>query len=213
MLGDVGDFVSRLKRVLPPRWFGDIAVNEDAVLSGFGTAWAKMYTLIQAIRAQARLATAYGGFIDMIAVDFFGTNLPRRSDEGDIFYRTRIGFELLRPRGTRAAMVMAMREMTGRPVSVFEPARPADTGGYNVGGVGYGVAGGWGNLSLPLQSFLIVQRPQGGGIAELAGYGTGGGLAYGNQAMVTTQVTDADIYAAAAAIMPATYRVWTQIRN
>jgi hypothetical protein len=213
MLGDVGDFVGRLKRVLPPRWFGDIAVNEGAVLSGFGTAWASIYTLIQAVRAQSRLATAYGGFIDRIAADFFGAALPRRPGEADTYYRIRIGFELLRPRGTRAAMVTAMTELTGQTVSVFEPSRPADTGGYNVGGVGYGVAGGWGNLSLPLQTFLIVQRPQGGGIADVAGYRTGGALAYGNQAMVTTQVTDADIYASAAAIMPVAYTVWTQIRD
>jgi hypothetical protein len=213
MLGDVADFVSRLKRVLPTRWFADTAANETAVLSGFGTAWANIYTLVQAVRAQARLATAYGGFIDMISADFFGAALPRRAGEADTPYRARIGLELLRPRCTRESLVAAMSEVTGRPVSVFEPARPADTGGYNAGGAGYGVAGGWGNLSLPQQSFLIVQRPLGGGIAGLAGYGTGGRLAYGNQAMVTTQVTDADIFAAAAAIMPATYRVWTQIRS
>ena len=213
MLGDVADFVSRLWRVLPPRWFGDTAPLTDAVLTGFGVAWSSIYTLTGAVRAQARLLTASGGFVDSFAKDFFGEALPRRSAEGDAGYIERIGYELLRPRGTRAAMTVAMTQMTGQPTAVFEPARPMDTGGYAVGGVGYGVAGGYGNLNLPYQSFLKVRRPHGAGIAQLAGYDTGGVLAYGNLAMVQTPVSDSDIYAAAAAILPAGSTVWVQIQG
>ena len=213
MLGDVDDFVSRLWRVLPTRWFGDNAPFGTAVLSGFGTAWSGVYALIEAVRAQARLLTASGVFVDMISADFFGGWLPRRSGESDSAFVVRIGFELLRPRGRRQALVTAVTELTGRPPIVFEPALPADTGGYNVGGVGYGVAGGWGDLSLAYQSLLQVHRPQGAGIAELAGYDTGGVLAYGSLTMVETQVSDADIFAQVAAVLPAGYTAWVSIQN
>ena len=213
MLGDVADFVSRLRRVLPPRWFGDTAPLTDAILNGFGSAWASIYLLISVVRAQARLLTASGGFVDSFAQDFFGGALPRRGSETDTAYIQRIGYELLRPRATRTALTTAMVQLTGQPAMVFEPARPSDTGGYSTGGVGYGVAGGYGNLLLPYQSFLKVRRPHGAGIAALAGYGTGGVLAYGNLSQVQTPVTDGDIYAAAAAILPAGSTVWVQIQG
>ncbi len=213
MLGDVADFVSRLRRVLPPRWFGDTAPLTDAVLSGFGVAWSAIYALIGVVRAQARLLTSSGGFVDSFAQDFFGAGLPRRALESDAGYIQRIGEALLRPRGTRAAMCSAMLQLTGQAAEVFEPARPLDTGGYGAGGVGYGVAGGYGNLQLAYQSFVKVHRPRGGGIAYLAGYGTGGALAYGNLSSIQSPVSDSDIYSAAAAILPAGYTAWVQIQG
>ena len=213
MLGDVADFVGRLWRVLPPRWFGDTAPLTEAVLTGFGVAWSDIYTLIRAVRAQARLLTASGSFVDSFAQDYFGLSLPRRNAESDAGYIQRIGYELLRPRGTRTAMAAAMTQLTGQPATIFEPARPMDTGGYAVGGVGYGAAGGYGNLQLSYQSFLKVRRPHGAGIAQLAGYDTGGARAYGSLAMVQTPVSDSDIYASAAAILPAGSTVWVQIQG
>ncbi len=213
MQGDVADFVSRLRRVLPARWFGDTAPITDAVLSGFGVAWSAVYTLIEVVRAQARLLTSSGGFVDSFAQDFCGAALPRRSGESDASYIQRIGYELLRPRGTRTAMTTAMLQLTGQPAIVFEPARPMDTGGYATGGAGYGVAGGYGNLKLAYQSFLKVRRPHGAGIAQLAGYRTGGVLAYGSLALVQTGVPDSSIYASAASILPAGSTVWVQIQG
>ncbi len=213
MLGDVEDFVSRARRVLPTRWFGDVAPLGDAVLSGFGVAWAAIYALIEAVRAQARLLTASGIFVDMISTDFFGGGLPRRSGESDAGFVQRIGFELLRPRGTRQALTAALAQLTGTPAQVFEPARPMDTGGYNTGGVGYDVAGGYGNLAMPYQVFVTVTRPHGAGIAALAGYDTGGVPAYGSLAMVQSAVSDADIYASTAAVLPAGYSAWVQIQG
>ncbi len=213
MEGDAADFVSRLWRVLPQRWFGDTAPLTEAVLYGFGVAWSGIYGLIGVVRAQARLLTASGGFVDSFAQDFFGLAMLRRNAESDAGYIQRIGFELLRRRGTRAAMVSALAELTGQNPVVFEPARPMDTGGYAAGGVGYGVAGGYGNLQLAYQSFLKVRRPHGAGIAQLAGYDTGGALAYGSLAMVQTPVSDADIYASAAAILPVGSTVWVQIQG
>jgi hypothetical protein len=106
---------------------------------------------------------------------------------------------------------LALSELTGSTPAIFEPARPADTGGYSTGGLGYSTAGGWGNLGLRYASFVTVMRPEGGGIANFAGYGTGGLLYYGDLSMVTTPVTDADIYAAVTATLPAGYIAWTRI--
>ena len=213
MVGDVADFVSRLWRVLPRGWFGDTAPLTNALLQGFGVAWSSIYTLIGVVRAQARLLTASGGFVDSFAADFFGSALVRRRAESDAGYIERITYELLRDRGTRAAMTTAMQQLTGQSCMVFEPARPSDTGGYCVGGVGYGAAGGYGNLQLAYQSFMTVRRPHGAGIAQLAGYHTGGVLAYGALALVQTPVPDSEIYASAASVLPAGYTVWVQIQG
>ena len=211
MTGDKGDFIARMKRVLPRRWFNDVAPVTDAVLGGLSTAWSAVYLLIRTVSAQTRLATATASFVDSVSRDFFGDGLPRRSNESDDAFRVRISLELLRPRGTRRALASALTDLTGQLVTIFEPTRPADTGGYNVGGVGYGSGGGWGNLALPYQSFVKTRAPEGQGIAFLAGYGTGGVVVYGNISEVATQVSTADIYASAASILPAGYVAWLQV--
>jgi hypothetical protein len=213
MIGDSDDMAARMQAVLPARWFGDTAPLLQAVLQGLGTCWAAMYGLLQTVQAQARIATASGGFLDLISADFFGAALPRRNAEADGLFRTRISQELLRPRATRSALVLALTELTGRAPVVFEPARPSDTGGYNVGGVGYGVAGGWGNLALPYQVFVTAYRPSGGGIALFAGYGTGGLQYYGDLSMLTTVVSDADIQKTVTKLLPAASIAWMNIAN
>ena len=183
----------------------------NAVLCGLSTAWVAIYALVQVVILQTRIATVTSVFEDMVSTDFFGSRLPRRNDESDTAFRSRIRSEMLRTRATRAALATALTELTSQSVSIFEPARPADTGGYRVGGVGYGVAGGWGNLSLKYQSFVTAKLPEGQGIALLAGYGTGGVVVYGNLSEVTTQVSVNDIYASASAILPAGYVVWLRV--
>ncbi len=212
MIGDVEDFVGRLWGVLPVRWFGDSAPVGSAVLAGFGTAWSRIYDLIAFVRDQSRLLTASGSFIDMIGADFFGAGLPRRGSEADTAYTQRLSNELLRARTTRAALHTALLQLTGREPHIFEPARPADTGGYAVGGVGYGVGGALGSLQLSYQCLVGVQRPLGAGIAQLAGYHTGGVPAYGSLALVIAPVSDTEIYACVAAVMPAGYSAWVQIQ-
>jgi hypothetical protein len=178
------------------------------------------------VQAQARIATASGGFLDLISTDFFGMALPRRNAEADGLFRARISQELLRPRATRSALVLALTELTGRPPRVFEPARPRDTGGYSVGGLCYGGqtvvggseilvpgAGGWGSLALPYQVFVTAYRPAGGGIALLAGYGTGGLPYYGDLSMLSTVVSDADIQTTVTKLLPTASIAWMNIAN
>ena len=106
-----------------------------------------------------------------------------------------------------------LTDLTGRSPVIFEPARPADTGAYAGPTLAYGTAGGWGSVVLPFQCFVTAHRPHGSGIATLAGYGTPGPLARAELDMVTGQVTDTDIMAAIASVLPAGATAWTQITN
>lgn len=211
MIGDVDDFVRRLRGALPARWFGGSAPVLDAVLAGIGTALAALFELVTEARREARILSATGGFLDLISQDFFANMLPRWPVEADDGYRCRITRELLRPRATRGAMIRGVTELTGRDIRVFEPANPVDTGGYNIGGAGYNIAGGWGNLDLAYQCFVTAQRPRGGGIAYLAGYGSGGVCCYGNLGMVVSPARDDAIFSCIAAQLPAGSIAWTKL--
>lgn len=205
----------------------------DAVLAGLAAPWATLYSLYAYVRAQARIATASDSFLDMIAADYFGVGLQRQAGEDDAAYRARIKAALFAPRGTRAAMTAALTALTGRTPWIFEPTRPADTGGYGQSGMtagtalGYGVAGGYGNLALPFQAFIVAYRPPGTGIPQVAGYGSGPG-AYGTGATATAvsgtieyatlayadgAVSDAVIYATIDATRPAATVAWARISN
>ena len=218
--GDQTDIQGRLKALLPAGWFGSVSPVLDAVLSGVATALAGVYALAAYARLQTRVGTATDGFLDLMSADFFGGKLPRRPQESDAAFRARILASLLPERGTRRGLVRALTLLTGRPPAVFEPGRPGDTGGYNVGGCGYGVAGGYGSLAVPYQCFVTALRPLGQGIPNLGGYGStvggynaGGQLAYANLSQVQGTVTDSDIYSAIDATMPAGTTAWTAIQT
>ena len=223
MIGDQPDMAARLKAVLPPSWFPDTTPVLDSLLSGLGCVWAWVYSLAAFAGQQTRLATATGVWLDMIADDLFGTSLHRNTGEADTPFRLRISREITRTRGTRAAIISALTDLTGRTPEVFEPARSADTGGWGsqaggYTGLAYGQAGGWGNLDMPFQVLVTAFRPAEAGIADVSGWGGPGGygdgpIEYGNASMIEGSVTDADIYAAVAAVLPVTATAWTQISN
>jgi hypothetical protein len=236
--GDTDDMAARIRAVLPTGWFPTSAPGAasstpvlDGVLTGLGSAWAAMYALFTYAKSQTRIATATGFFLDLIAFDFFGNSLLRRSGEIDAAFQARIRSNIFAPHGTRAALALVLTNLTGRSPVIFEPANTQDTGGYGTesqggGGIGYCVAGGYGSLQLPFQCFVTAFRPIVGGIAQVAGYadiatntfpGAGaygvGAIEYADLGMAGTQVTDAEIDAAIAAVMPAATIAWTRISN
>jgi hypothetical protein len=224
MTGDQQDMLARLRAVLPARWFPDSAPVLDGLLNGLAAGWCWVYQLLQYVKAQTRIATATDVWLDIIASDFFGDRLIRRAGQADDAFRNRIQRELFRERGTRAAVAAVLQDLTGRSPLVFEPARSTDTGGYTSligagGGVGYGSAGGWGSLALPFQCFITAYRPIGSGIATVCGWGGPAGgyghgtIEYASLEMVQGQVTDDDIYAAVADVMPVAAIGWTRITN
>ncbi len=228
MTGDIPDMVARLKMVLPKRWFaddspppptGDGSTNAPVLtglLTGLAAAASWLYTMIGYVKLQTRIGSATDSFLDLISTDFFGTALPRRINEGDDGFRARILAEIQRPRATRPGLSQSLVELTGRAPLIFEPARPADTGGYNIA-LGYNVAGGWGSLMLPAQVFITAYRPSSAGIAAIAGWGYGGwrvgASAYATLGMVQGAVTDPDILNCIATTIPAGVTAWTRISN
>ncbi|PPQ34333.1 hypothetical protein [Rhodopila globiformis] len=226
MVGDLKDFVLRLKTVLPKRWFGEETPNLDAILSAVATPWVWLYDLLAYVAQQARITTASDVWLDMAAVDYFGSGVQRKPGEADTFFRARIKKALLRDATTRTAITAGIRDVCGSEPDIFEPARTADTGAYGsfLGaancpcyGMAYGQAGGWGNLHLPLQFFITVKRPAAPGVATLAGYGittgaySGGSISYVDLSGLPGEITDDDIRSALLSLLPVNATAWLQI--
>lgn len=157
MKGDAEDMAARLRLTLPGGWVGDQAPLLDAVLKGLGTAWARMYDLLEQVKLQSRLVTVTGRFLDLACVDFFGLRIRRRAGEEDEALRARLQRAMRREHGTRKALIEAAAE-AGFEASVFEPARVSDTGAYGVAaGLAWGAAGGWGSLAMPLECLVELR--------------------------------------------------------
>jgi hypothetical protein len=75
MTGDQQDMLSRLRTVLPMRWFPDDAPILTGLLSGLASAWSWAHDLLQCVTAQTRIATATDIWLDIIAQDYFGNQL------------------------------------------------------------------------------------------------------------------------------------------
>jgi hypothetical protein len=224
MTGDQQDIVNRLKQVLPLRWFPDETPVLDTLLNGVAWAWAWVYELLQCVRSQARVSTAEGFWLDLLAADYFGQRTGRRIGENDNAYRLRIQLELIRERGTRRALILSVIDQTGRSPIVFEPANTSDTGGYGninevTGGFAYGMAGGWGSLSLPFQIFVTAYRPASVRIGSVSGWGCSGGgysqgaLEYVSLAMMQGQITDTDICRAITDVLPVGVIAWIRVNS
>lgn len=241
--GDVNDMVARIKGVLPTRWFPDPDSDGtsdtpvlDGVLTGIAWPWSQFYGMLQFVKLQTRIATATGSFLDIVTIDFLGSRLPRRNGEGDPSFRVRIMKEIVRSRATRQALIQVLTDLTGNTPVVFEPRWPPDTGGWGFLGmtVGTGLefgsvdgttpgAGGWGSLALPFQVFVTAFRGGGGGIANVGGFYTGSGwagggygvgaLEFASLSMSVGQITDDEINAAVAGVIPVATTAWVRISN
>ena len=168
MIGDARDIAGRLRAALPLRWFGDESPVLDALLAGDAAGWTWLHGLVQGLRRQTRIASADGDNLELASADFFGDRLRRGINERDVDFRARIMREMFRPRATRSAMAAQLAQLSGSVPSIFEPARPADTGVWNQT-LGWGVAGGWGSLRLPGQSLIRVRNSGAASVSQLQG--------------------------------------------
>lgn len=203
-----------------PNWFGSNFPVLTALLSGIGTALDDFTSLCGYIKLQLRIATATDGFLDLIAGDYFGQSLTRNIGESDASFRSRMMSNLFAPVVTRAAILARLYTLTGRTATIFEPGNPMDTGGYTVGGCGYGVAGGWGSISMPCQFFVYPKRQASSGIPFVGGYGSSVGAystpsqaEYADLDMATQGVPDSAIYALINKIRATGVTAWVQISN
>ena len=218
MTGDQQDFLARLKSLLPNGWFVDPVPVLDGLLNAAAALFADAYAFIQYARTQTRVKTATDGFLDLIAIDFFD-KLRRRANESNESLRKRILAQLFLEKGTRYGLTRALEILTGRTPTIFEPARPADTGGLNLPVMGLNAAGGIGSLLHPHQAFVTAYRPLGQGIPNIPGLNTpAGGLntpgsAVASLAMIEGQVTDLDIFETISQTLPVASVAWVRIAS
>lgn len=211
MIGDQQDMFGRLRRLLPASWFPDAGTSPhlDAVLEGYAEQGAFVFALTAEARLQMRVATATGGFLDMIAADFFGTSLLRTVGQSDESFRASILEEILAARATRAALRQRVQRLTGRLPWVIEPMRPADCGAYGTLSVAptanpsrsaYNIDADslnyWGSISMPSQVMLIVRRKASTGIPGVSGWW------YLGVPLLTTGVSSGAYYSLTATAQP-----------
>lgn len=222
--GSSADILNRIRKVLPRRWFAWVAPYRDAVIGGLSDSASWCYGLIGYAKAQTRLATAYGIWLDILCYDFLGFNLTRNAMQDDAF-RVVIKATVLQERVTRAGMIAAVTQITGNAPWIFEPWNTYDTGGYSgknktCGQFGYGQGqGGYGNMKLPGQIFMKVYRGSTGGVPNVTGYGKPAGgygqgsIAYVGSSSQQSGLTQAQILQVINLTKPVGTTVWVQFPN
>jgi len=217
------DIFLRIKTTLPGRWFAEYSPVLDSLLKPISAGWIGLFKLLDYTKLQTRIGTACDVWLDLIALDYFKHYLRRRLRETDESLRTRILYELGRDRCTRAAVQDLLRDLTGKPPLIFEPANPLDTGCYGslvsvgVGTVGYGISGGWGSLKLPFQAFIRAFRPAILGVTVINGWGgSAGGFGCGNSAYISAEMdaslaNEDEIYENVSRTAPAGTIIWMSI--
>jgi hypothetical protein len=220
------DFKSRLRSLLPGAWFPDDASVLGAILAGASAVLSSLYGLLSYTQNQTRFGTATGVSLEAKAADFLGLRFVRRQGESDPSFSLRVRREIVRPRNTRAAITLILQDLTGNTPSIFRPSNPADTGGYDAGGLGYDVAGGYGAYDMPFQALITIKRGTAPGANQqvvtagpLSGYDAPyggfdvGALEYIDGGTFLPGVEDADIYAAVASVTPVGHINWVRITN
>lgn len=215
--GDVSDIARRLRELHPRRWLPDEAPVASAVLRGMAVPLAWIHDFLAKVRLQARIATATGEWLDLVAFDYLGDRISRRAGETDAAFRTRIRREILREKVTRKAVEDNLEDLTGYRPKVFEPSNPRDTGGY--GHVfAFDAGGGWGTTTMPHQAFVTAYRPLGEGPPNISGFDDAPGsfgpgrFALQSQEALDAGVTDAVIAEAVATSLAAGTVVWLRVR-
>jgi hypothetical protein len=180
-IGTAVDILARVKQTLSKGWFKWVAPYRDAVIGGLSDSASWNYGLVIYARAQTRLATAYGLWLDILSFDFLGRFLTRNGSSDDVF-RAVIRATILQERVTRKGMISAILALTGNTPGIFEPWNTFDTGAYSgtdgikYGSMGYGVGrGGYGNMNLPGQVFINITRGSSSGVPNVDGYGNPSG--------------------------------------
>jgi len=225
MIYSQNDVFQRIKATLPLRWFNEDTPILDLVLTSMSAGWVALFSLLDYVSQQCRIRTASDGWLDLIALDYFGDRTKRRLHEVDGSFRRQIFLDLLRERCTRVALYDTLEVLTGRPPTIFEPSNPGDTGcfcGPGVtmsGGSAYNCSGGWGSLDLPFQVFVRAYRPEMPGIALINGWngnigGFGGGFSsYVSSGGASSGASDLEICKSISSVVPAGTVVWMSIES
>src|SRR5215469_835234 len=207
-VGSSADMLARLVSQITKGWTAIKAPNRDIVLGGIADSLAWAYQLLKYVTAQTRLLTSTDFMLDLFGYDSLGMRITRRRFQPDPSFRATIQKEIFRERNTRRGILQAVLDLTGPPVSIFEPANVQDSGGFGIM-FGFNAVGGWGSSSLPHTFFISCPNPSGTGVPYESGFnnswgGFGGGLfAFANVTAVNGLVTELDILNAIDGVRPA----------
>lgn len=219
-VGSVTDLANRIVSLLPRGWFANTqgmltAVTPSSpsiigygpptgglgsVIKGAATALSWIYSLIKYVANQTRRVTTSEGFLDLGLFDFFGLRVRRKFSQTDTSTRAMWKQEVLRRRVTRDYVKKAVADLTGTPVSIFEPFNPTDTGGFGAQWAFNEPTCAWGSSAYPYTMFITAVEPIGAGIPNLSGLndsygGFGAGqFALAELSLTTGSVTNQDIY-------------------
>ena len=175
------------------------------------------FDLVAFARAQTRLATASGPFVDLIGLDFLGLGIARQIGQNDAGYKARITREIFRERNTRAGVLAAVADLTGAQARMIELWNPLDCGGYDTGFLGFDAIGRWGSIGDAPQFLISTPQPVGAGLPNVGGYDNGlggydtGAEEFGDISLMTGSVTDQDIYNTINATRSAGVVAWVAI--
>jgi len=218
-VGTEGNIFDRLLSLLP-NWYSDGTPILSALLQGIAYTYSFIYSLIRYATYQTRISTATGGWLDMIAYDYYGNSLVRGPVQSDDSFRREILMGLFQEKATRKAINNVVFQLTGSTPRIFEPLRVPDTGAYGAPNFGYGLAGGYGSDLLPYQAFIKVKALPRVGIPFIAGYGSSVGAyrtpsqeEYFPIGSLVSQVTDAQIYSALDKTKPVATILWVNTPN
>lgn len=164
-IGTSADILDRVKKLIPRRWFSYVAPNRDAIIGGIADSAAWGYALTVYAKAQLRISTAYGIWLDIISYDYLNRFIIRGS-MGDDAFRIFIKATILQERVTRAGMVKAITTLTNTTLWIFEPWNTFDTGAYTtprpktyLTNVSNTVISNVGGLGTPITIFIGDQSP------------------------------------------------------
>lgn len=213
MTGDINDLFARLKAQIPGSWF-KVSSNFDATLQGSAWALSTIYAQITYANLQTRIATATDGYLDLISNDFFGTSLPRLTNETDGAFRARILANLFVKGPTRSNMSAVLTLITGRTPDIFEPSNTTDSGGWDGGFYWDTGVGKWG-APMPYQSYVTAYRPitNAQSLGELDSWRWSFDSYGAWSDTPVTAVTDAAIIAAVESTRMTGTIVWMRIEN
>jgi hypothetical protein len=215
--GSDDDIKSRMISVHPLGWFPDEDPVRDVATSGLAWAYGRIWDFLMFVKAQTRLKTTAGAFLDLYALDFFGLRFRRRPGQNDDAFRAAVAKEIVRERVTRTGLVNAVADISGQKVIAWEPWHGGDCGGYDTNKLAYDDTGRWGSLDHPRQIFLDAVQPKGEGIKHSGGFDALPGglntapLTMGDERMISGPVTRADIYRTIRSNKPAGVIVWIDV--
>lgn len=182
----VTQITQELVAVYPSPWTSDAAKLPGGILYAVMNAFAGNLQMINDFLVygfdSSRIATAENDALDLVSVDFYGTELPRKRGESDDAFRGRIQAQMFIPYTTRDAFIQAITALTGTAPRLISPWIAGQTSGFDWSYWDYDTEDRpalYGDSSLKYQAFIQATLPsptQPDAPSAIWGYDAGAGF-------------------------------------